>query len=121
VVGLTVATKTETVSNVSLEDAVMIRHIVLLRWSETATEASKLETLRALQGLATEVPNTRDLRVGTDFAGRGTFDVALTIDFDSRDDLNEYLEHPSHRQVVATNIKETVVQSEIIDFEHPSA
>ena len=99
----------------------MIRHIVLLRWSENATEESKVSTLRALHGLAAEVPTVKDLKAGTDFAGRGNFDLALTIDFDSRDDLMAYLEHPAHRHVVATNIKETVAQSEILDFEHPGA
>jgi hypothetical protein len=96
----------------------MIRHIVLLRWNDDASPDDRTQTMDAFRGLAGVVPGARDLRVGPDIAGRGTFDWSLTCDFASKDDIQAYSVHPAHRAAIDTYIKPHVQPSmEVLDFE----
>jgi hypothetical protein len=83
----------------------MIRHIVLFRWNENTSSEDKAQTVKAFQALAGEVPG-RDLYVGNDVAGRGTFDWGLTADFGSKDEIPAY-----------SFIKPHVAAMEVLDFE----
>ena len=74
----------------------MLRHIVLYRLhdrSEEAKQALKNKFL-TLQG---NVPRIRALEAGTDclFSGR-SYDVALSITCENKEDLAAYKAHPFH-------------------------
>jgi hypothetical protein len=95
----------------------MIRHIVLFRWNEDASTEARDETITAFRELAGVVPG-RDLQVGTDIAGRGSFDWGLTCDFESKDEVQAYSAHPAHQAAISTYIKSHVQPAmEVLDFE----
>ncbi|BCO39226.1 hypothetical protein MINTM001_03650 [Mycobacterium paraintracellulare] len=95
----------------------MIRHIVLFRWNEDASTEDRDRTVSAFRELAGVVPG-RDLYVGSDVAGRGSFDWGLTCDFDSRDEVHAYSVHPAHQAAISTYIKPYVQPAmEVLDFE----
>lgn len=82
----------------------MIRHIVLFTVREGVDRddprvASAIDGLRALEG---KIGQIRQWEVGVNFSDRPiATDYALVSGFDSRDDLADYIAHPSHREVVA--------------------
>lgn len=96
----------------------MIRHIVLFRWNEDASTEDRDKTVTAFRELAGVVPG-RDLQVGSDIAGRGTFDWGLSCDFESKDEAQAYTVHPAHQAAISTYIKPYVQSTmEVLDFEY---
>ena len=94
----------------------MFRHIVLYRLkdrSEKAKQALKDKFL-TLRG---NVPQIRNLEAGTDclFSGR-SYDVALVITFDNKEDLAAYKAHPFHVGV-AEYVHSVMESSVSCDFE----
>lgn len=77
----------------------MIKHIVLWRLRDRANAPaikSKLEALPAM------IPAIRKLEVGVNIIpGDAVADVALYSEFDSLADLETYMNHPEHQNVVA--------------------
>lgn len=95
----------------------MIRHIVLFRWNEDTSPEDRDRTIIAFRGLAGVVPG-RDLHVGPDVAGRGTFDWGLTCDFVSQEEVQAYSAHADHQAAISTYIKPFVQPAmEVLDFE----
>ncbi len=74
----------------------MFRHIVLYRLKDRSEEAKRAlkEKFLSLKG---NVPQIVDLEVGTDrlFSAR-SYDVALVITFEKKEDLPVYKAHPFH-------------------------
>ncbi len=99
----------------------MIKHIVLWSLKESAQGRSKAENawlmkekLEALMGV---VPGLLHAEVGVDFLhGDQSFDVALYAEFDSRDSLRGYQEHPAHLAVVSF-IREVREGRCVVDYE----
>ncbi len=94
----------------------MFRHIVLYRLkdrSEKAKQALKNKFL-TLRG---NVPQIREIEVGTDclYSGR-SYDVALVITFDKKDDLPLYKAHPFHLGV-AEYVHSVIESAVSCDFE----
>jgi len=80
----------------------MIKHIVMWKLKENAegadraSNAARMKTL--LEACAGIVPGIRKLEVG--LAGPGleaTYDVVLYSEFDSKEALDAYQEHPQHQ------------------------
>jgi hypothetical protein len=96
----------------------MIRHIVLFRWNEDASPEDRAKTIEAFRGLTDVIPGVHDLYVGTDIAGRGTFDWGLTCDFSTAEDIQVYSGHPAHKAAIDAYIKPNVQPAmEVLDFE----
>ncbi|MBO5247790.1 MAG: Dabb family protein [Clostridia bacterium] len=94
----------------------MFRHIVLYRLKNRTEEAKKALKDRFLT-LWGNVPQIKDLEVGTDclFSGR-SYDVALVITFEKREDLSEYKAHPFH--VSVSEYVHSVIESSVsCDYE----
>ncbi|MEZ0074066.1 Dabb family protein [Planotetraspora sp. GP83] len=80
----------------------MFRHIVLLQWTEDATEAQKAEVAKRLRELPAAIPELRNYAVGPDAGiNEGNFGFAVVADFDSVEDYLVYRDHPVHRAVIA--------------------
>lgn len=72
----------------------MIRHLVLMRFTDPADAAEAKARLEALVG---QVPELRSLWVGLDALGTdGAFHLALDTTFDDTDGLDAYAAHPAH-------------------------
>lgn len=74
----------------------MFRHIVLYRLKDRSEE-SKTALKNKFLSLKGNVGQIRNIEVGTDvlYSGR-SYDVALEITFDKKDDLPAYKAHPFH-------------------------
>ena len=79
----------------------MIKHIVMWKLREYAEDALKAENAlrmkQILDELPAKIPEIRRLEVGIDSGGNeGSYDIVLSADFDSAEDLDRYQEHDAH-------------------------
>jgi hypothetical protein len=102
----------------------MIVHVVLFRLKPGLAEAARDALAAALAGATREIPSIRRARVGSRITvGRAyeqlmttDYSFAATLEFDSRDGLLAYLDHPVHEQL-AQRFYATVEQALTYDFE----
>lgn len=100
----------------------MIRHIVLWRLNganpvERLKQAAEIKA--ALEGLNGKIPGMRLLEVGLDISGSDdAADICLYSEFDSREALGLYHEHPEHLKV-APLVKEARSERRVADYEVP--
>jgi len=81
----------------------MLRHVVLLKFNETCSEAQVQALVDGMNGLAGQVPQLLSLKHGKDAGlSGGDYDYALVADFASEADYAAYLAHPAHRAVGAS-------------------
>ncbi|MEU7881044.1 Dabb family protein [Microbispora bryophytorum] len=79
----------------------MFRHVVLLQWTEDATEEQRAEVARRLSGLPDAIPEVRSYRIGHDAGvNEDNYSFAVVADFDSPEDYVVYRDHPVHLAVV---------------------
>jgi hypothetical protein len=72
---------------------------------------------QALEALPALIPAIHKLEVGVNFAaGDAAADLALYSEFATRADLEAYIRHPEHQQVVAL-IREWVSDRRVADYE----
>jgi hypothetical protein len=84
----------------------MFRHVVTLRWVETATEADRRAVRDGLATLPAAIPEIRSYRVGTDAGlAEGNYDLVVVADFDDRAGYVVYRDHPVHQEVIARTIR----------------
>lgn len=77
----------------------MIRHVVLLRFTEPADAA---EAKRRLDGLVGQVPSLRSLDAGLDvLRTEPSYDLALLTTHDDLAGLAAYQDHPAHQDFLA--------------------
>lgn len=99
----------------------MIKHLVLWRLKESALGRPKTENAQVikekLESLAGRVPGLLKSEVGIDF-GRSdqSFDVALYSEFESREALAGYQDHPAHKEAVSF-IREVREERCVVDYE----
>lgn len=98
----------------------MIRHIVA--WKLTAEDADGKaaafdELAQGFGPLPALIPQIRTLHLGRDLGETSSnWDVVLTIDFDTTEDLQGYQEHPDH-QPVRTIVRRLTADRMAVDFE----
>ena len=96
----------------------MVEHIVLLKFSQEATQAQKEELIRRTFALKNIIPGIVNLQQGFNFSDRNNgFEVGLTVRFEDRNTLNNYVPHPSLKQLLPTSQEIGVEDSIIVDFE----
>jgi hypothetical protein len=78
----------------------MLKHIVLMTLKGDVTDEQVDAAVEALSGLPAIIPEIRSYEVGRD-AGLGSNNagLALVATFDSVEDYQTYLNHPSHGAV----------------------
>ena len=93
----------------------MIKHIVFTKFenpSEQAPVASEM-----LLALKETVPQIRSIETGFDFKhSERSFDLALIVTFDTKEDLEIYDHHPEHEKA-RTYIKAHRTATATVDFE----
>ena len=99
----------------------MIKHIVIWRLKEEAHGISKIENARLLkeklEALNGKIPGLIKLEVGFDFSHTDTSsDVALYSEFESKEALKAYQDHPLHKAVVLF-LKEVRLEKRVVDYE----
>lgn len=98
----------------------MIKHVVFWRLNGPTGEARRqqgAEIKAALEALNGRIPGLRHLEVGIDFScGADSADVVLYSEFDSRDALAAYHDHPEHLRV-APLVKAARSERRVVDYE----
>lgn len=99
----------------------MIKHIVLLKFKESAHGNTKAVNMRLfkekIEALRTVIPGIHRLEVGIDFSQtEQSSDVALFSEFESRAALDAYQAHPAH-QAVLPFISEARTERRLVDYE----
>lgn len=92
----------------------MITHVVLFKL-KNPSEIKKVAEM--LLGLKKTVPVIRSLEAGEDvLRTHRSYDVALTVKFDTLEDLEKYQVHPEHVKVAdyIANVRESVIT---VDYE----
>lgn len=94
----------------------MLRHIVLYRLKDRSEE-SKSALKRKFLSLKGNIEQIRDLEVGTDvlYSGR-SYDVALVVTFEKKEDLPVYKSAPYHLGV-AEYVHSVIESSVSCDYE----
>ncbi len=79
----------------------MIDHLVFLAVREDVSPEDIEDLVSSIRGLKDTVPSVVDLTVGENFSGRsGGYTHGIFVRFESREGLQEYMEHPDHLAVV---------------------
>ncbi|ACF13773.1 Stress responsive alpha-beta barrel domain protein [Chloroherpeton thalassium ATCC 35110] len=99
----------------------MVKHLVFWRLHETAEGKSKDENAQKIkvliESLKSVIPEIRSVEVGLNFTeSAAAFDVALYSEFETKDALNVYQQHPEHVKV-AGFIKNVTIERCVVDYE----
>lgn len=99
----------------------MIKHIVLWRLKDAAggrtRDANAILIKESLEALRGTIPGLLRIEVGTDFSATdNSSDIALCCEFESREALAAYQEHPAHKAVMSL-ILEARSERRIVDYE----
>lgn len=93
----------------------MITHIVLFQLEQPQIHAPII--CQMLQSLRAKIPQIRSMQTGIDFMhSERSYDMALIVTFDSREDLEIYDKHPDHTEV-RKYIHAHRLSSKTVDFE----
>jgi hypothetical protein len=96
----------------------MIRHVVLLRWTEDATEEQKQRVAAEIARLPSLVPSLQAFHTGPDLGiNPGNFDFAAAADFDDIDGYLAYRDHPEHQAMISQFILPVAAQRVAVQYE----
>lgn len=92
-------------------------HIVMMRLKENTPEnAARIQ--EALYDLVGKIPQIRKLEVGANVVqSERAYDIALTVIFDSREDMEAYQVHPEHQRVLTEVIRPLISGSAAADYD----
>ncbi|MBV9241918.1 MAG: Dabb family protein [Acidobacteria bacterium] len=94
----------------------MLIHIVCWKYKPEVPEARREEHRDRLMQLSQLVPNLARLDVGADILHLDrSYDTALVAEFESREALDAYTEHPDHQKVAAMG-RELAEKAVSVDF-----
>jgi hypothetical protein len=87
-----------------LVEVKMIKHIVMWKLKEVAECGDRLQNARKmkhdLEALKSKIPQIRHIEVGLNsLPSEGSYDVALSAEFENEKDLETYQKHPEHLKV----------------------
>jgi hypothetical protein len=83
-----------------------VRHIVLFRWADGASDADLQAVSEGLAGLPAAIPQIRAYHYGADLClADGNWDFGLVAEFDSVEDWATYRDDPVHQAFIAERIR----------------
>jgi hypothetical protein len=95
----------------------MLTHVVMFKLREPSPENLQI-IQEALLSLPSKIRQIRQLEVGANVVPSDrAYDLALTVLFDSVDDLQDYQVHPEHQRVVTEIIRPRISSSIVVDYE----
>lgn len=96
----------------------MIEHIVLIKCAPTTTAEQKDTLIARTLQLKQQIAGILDIQQGHNFSTRNKgYDLGLTVRFESREALNNYLPHPAHQAIIAYLQQIGVEDTIIVDFD----
>ncbi len=99
----------------------MVKHVVMWKLKASANGNTKEENAKLikekLESLNGKIAGLLRLEVGINFsATKDSFDVVLYSEFKSKEDLNNYQNHPDHKAVMPF-IGEAREERKMVDYE----
>lgn len=99
----------------------MIRHIVMFKLKDFTGETEKTAAAEKVKLRLDELPSKigviRNYSAGIDIRKLSwSFDIVLTMDFDTMSDLETYIIHPVHQEFITFN-KDYTLEKVCIDYE----
>ncbi|MGO9081402.1 MAG: Dabb family protein [Streptosporangiaceae bacterium] len=96
----------------------MIRHVVLIAFTDDATQEQRERVLAGLQALPPLLTGLRAYHPGPD-AGLvpGNFDFAVVADFDDAESYLAYRNHPAHRAVIEQTLNPICRERASVQYE----
>ena len=100
-----------------------VTHVVVLWLKEPGDAGQRAALIRASEEFR-KIPGVRSVRAGACIPSvrpivDSSFDVALTMEFASKADMQRYLDHPAHRAAAETVLKPLVKKITVFDFGPP--
>ena len=96
----------------------MVRHIVMFKLTEFATPADKLAKMQEIKtGLEDKIDILRMIRVDFNINPEETWDIILTTELDSLEDVKTYANHPEHVAVSKGIIGPVKADRACVDYE----
>jgi hypothetical protein len=98
----------------------MIRHIVMFKLKDFPGETEKMTAAREVVSRLDELPSKiaviRKYEAGVDVRKlTWSYDIVLTMDFDTMADLEAYTIHPAHQDFITFN-KDFSIEKACIDY-----
>jgi len=99
----------------------MIKHIIMWKLRESAEGYSKAENAQRMkqqiEAMGDRIPEIKCLEVGINVtASPDAFDIVLYSEFENRDDLQTYQDHPAHL-AFKEFIGEIRIEKRVVDYE----
>ena len=99
----------------------MVKHIVMWNLKESAEGRNKQENLQEmkarLEGLKDKIAEIKFLEVGLNFNETGdAFDIVLYTEFENRESLDAYQNHPEHIRV-RDFVRSVRLERKVVDYE----
>ena len=100
----------------------MFRHVVMMKWSEGATEEQKQALRDGLATLPEKITEIRTYRFGDD-AGLtpGSSDFVIVADFEDQAGYETYRDHPEHQKLIADLVRPVLAERAVIQHEWSTA
>ncbi len=101
--GIFVAVSQRPVAAVKDEESKLLRHVVLLNFKDTSSEADVKKVVDAFRELPSKVPAVAQFEFGTNNSPEGLndgFTHCFFVTFKSEKDRETYLPHPAHTAFV---------------------
>jgi hypothetical protein len=96
----------------------VLRHLVLLRFTDAATPERVAAIAAGLDALPGQIPELRSYEHGPDAtAADGNWDYEVTATFDDEAGWQAYTHHPAHRAVVVEHIAPILAERAAVQFE----
>ena len=100
----------------------MIRHIVMFKLNEFATPADKQAKMQEiktrLEALIDKIDVLRMIRVDFNVNPAETWDIILTTELDTLEDVSTYANHPEHVAVAKGIIGPVKADRACVDYEY---
>ena len=100
----------------------MIRHIVMFKLKEFATPADKQAKMQeiktGLEALIDKIEVLRMIRVDFNVNPAETWDIILTTELDTLEDVSTYANHPEHVAVAKGIIGPVKADRACVDYEY---
>ncbi|MBI2851251.1 MAG: Dabb family protein [Chloroflexi bacterium] len=99
----------------------MLKHVVMWKLKDFAESGSKQDNARKmkseLEGLKHKIKEIKSIEVGINVNDSAdSYDAVLYCEFDTRDDLSTYLNHPAHIKA-ADFVGKVRLERKVVDYE----
>ena len=90
----------------------MVKHIVMWRMAESEDKEQRAKDIKD------KIDVLVNIEVGLNFNDTdAASDVVLVSEFETKEDLNTYQNHPEHKAVGATYVRPYVAERRVCDYE----